>query len=139
MASAYERIQSGHLSKQQIETEKQRIKNLKQEINESKSRVRLNEARDEQQQKETKFYTDTYDDRMETIKLDNKYKDLQTIPKTLTEVLIRTKVGRTVVSKLEDGKPLSKSEIQYLRSLSFNNGIDERNWLKSFIGLFSKD
>lgn len=44
LASAYERIQSGDLSKKQIETEEQKIKNLKQEINESESRVELNKS-----------------------------------------------------------------------------------------------
>lgn len=122
-------------------SKKQRVK-AAAEIREIDARIRKLDAETEGQKLENKFNEDTMPDREEGIRLDNKYKDLQTIPKTLTEVLIRSKIGRSVVLKLENGQKLTHDEIKYLKSLEFRNGVDENpfsGWLKMLIGLTAKD
>lgn len=122
-------------------TKKERAK-AAAEIREIDARIRKLDTETEGQKLENKFNDDTMSDREKTIRLDNKYKDLQSIPKTLTEVLIRSKFGRSVVSKLENGQKLTHDEIKYLKSLEFRNGVDENpfsGWLKMLIGLTAKD
>lgn len=112
------------------------------EIAKNYADANLSNKKAEETSVDTQFARDTYSDREESIRLDNKYKDLQTIPHKLSEILIRSKVGRSVVSKLENGQKLSHDEIKYLKSLDFRNGVDENTfsgWLKMLIGLTAKD
>lgn len=102
----------------------------------------LSNKKAEETSVDTQYARDTLSDREESIRLDNKYKDLQTIPHKLSEILIRSKVGRSVVSKLENGQKLSHDEIKYLKSIEFRNGVDENTfsgWIKMLIGLTAKD
>ena len=150
-AKIYEDMQMQELTNKRAEylqiventnlTKKERAK-AAAEIREIDARIRKIDAETEGQKLENKFNEDTMPDREEGIRLDNKYKDLQSIPKTLTEVLIRSKIGRSVVSKLENGQKLTHDEIKYLKSLEFRNGVDENpfsGWLKMLIGLTAKD
>lgn len=150
-AKIYEDMQMQELTNKRAEylqiventnlTKKERAK-AAAEIREIDARIRKLDAETEGQKLENKFNEDTMPYREEAIRLDNKYKDLQSIPKTLTEVLIRSKVGRSVVLKLENGQKLTHDEIKYLKSLEFRNGVDENpfsGWLKMLIGLTAKD
>lgn len=119
-------------------TKKERAK-AAAEIREIDARIRKLDAETEGQKLENKFNEETMPDREEGIRLSNKYKDLQTIPNKVSDVLIRSKRGRSIVAKLEDGGSLTDDDINYLRSLSFVNGVDEKNWLKLLIAKFMKD
>ncbi len=102
----------------------------------------LSNKKAEETSVDTQFARDTYSAREESIRLDNKYKDLQTIPHKLSEILIRSKIGRSVVSKLENGQTLNHDEVKFLKSLDFRNGLDENTfsgWIKMLIGLTAKD
>lgn len=127
------------LTDAQIITEKGKPRVQLSEVRKNNSSANLSNKQAIQQEKETEFYDDTKELREESIRLDNKYKDLQTIPTRVSDVLIRTKRGRGIISKLEDGGNLTDDDISYLRSLSFLNGVDEKNWLKLLIARFMKD
>lgn len=127
------------LTDAQIVTEKGKPRVQFSEVRKNNASANLSNKQAIQQEKETEFYDDTKELREESIRLDNKYKDLQTIPTRVSDVLIRTKRGRRIVSKLEDGGNLTDDDISYLRSLSFLNSVDEKNWLKLLIARFMKD
>lgn len=127
------------LTDAQIVTEKGKPRVQLSEIRKNNSSANLSDKQAIQQEKETEFYNDTKELREESIRLDNKYKDLQTIPTRVSDVLVRTKRGRGIISKLEDGGSLTKDDINYLRSLSFLNGVDEKNCLKLLIARFMDD
>lgn len=127
------------LTDAQIVTEKGKPRIQISEINKNNASANLLDKQAIQQDKETEFYDDTRELREESIRLDNKYKDLRTIPTRVSDVLIRSKRGRRIISKLEDGGSLNNDDINYLRSLSFLNGVDEKNWLKLLIARFMDD
>lgn len=127
------------LTDAQIVTEKGKPRVQLSEVRKNNSLSNLSDKQAVQQEKETEFYNDTKELREESIRLDNKYKDLQTIPQRVSDVLVRSKRGRSIISKLEDGGSLTDDDINYLRSLSFVNGVDEKNWLKLLIAKFMKD
>ena len=127
------------LTDAQIVTEKGKPRVQLSEIRENNASANLSDKQAIQQEKETEFYNDTKELREESIRLDNKYKDLHTIPTRVSDVLVRSKRGRGIISKLEDGGSLTKDDINYLRSLSFLNGVDEKNWLKLLIARFMDD
>lgn len=129
----------GKLLDAQVVTENGKVLVQKSEIAKNYASANLSDKQALQQEKETDFYDDTKELREESIRLDNRYKDLKTIPTRVSDVLIRTKRGRGIISKLEDGGSLTKDDISYLRSLSFLNGIDEKNWLKLLIARFMED
>lgn len=127
------------LTDAQIVTEKGKPRVQLSEVRKNNASANLLDKQAIQQEKETEFYDDTKELREESIRLDNKYKDLQTIPSRVSDILIRTKRGRGIISKLEDGGDLTDDDINYLRSLSFLNGVDEKNWLKLLISRFMRD
>ena len=127
------------LTDAQIVTEKGKPRVQLSEVSKNNASANLSNKQAVQQEKETDFYNDTKELREESIRLDNKYKDLQTIPQRVSDVLVRSKRGRRIISKLEDGGWLTDDDINYLRSLSFVNGVDEKNWLKLLIAKFMKD
>lgn len=127
------------LTDAQIVTEKGKPRVQLSEVRKNNASANLSDKQAVQQEKETDFYDDTKELRKESIRLDNKYKDLQTIPQRVSDVLVRSKRGRSIISKLEDGGSLTDDDINYLRSLSFLNGVDEKNWLKLIIARFMDD
>lgn len=132
----------GKLLDAQVVTENGKVLVQQSEVAKNYADANLSNKKAEQTSLDTEFARDTYSDREETIRLDNKFKDLQTIPHKLSEILIRSKVGRSVVTKLENGQTLSPDEIKYLKSLEFRNGVDENTfsgWIKMLIGLTAKD
>lgn len=132
----------GKLLDAQVVVEKGIPRIQESEIAKNYADANLSNKKAEETSVDTQFARDTYSDREESIRLDNKYKDLQTIPHKLSEILIRSKVGRSVVSKLENGQTLNHDEIKYLKSLEFRNGVDENTfsgWIKMLIGLTAKD
>lgn len=132
----------GKLLDAQVVVEKGIPRIQESEVAKNYADANLSNKKAEETSVDTQFARDTYSDREESIRLDNKYKDLQTIPHKLSEILIRSKVGRSVVSKLENGQTLNHDEIKYLKSLEFRNGVDENTfsgWIKMLIGLTAKD
>lgn len=132
----------GKLLDAQVIVEKGIPRIQESEVAKNYADANLSNKKAEETSVDTQFARDTYSDREESIRLDNKYKDLQTIPHKLSEILIRSKVGRSVVSKLENGQTLNHDEIKYLKSLEFRNGVDENTfsgWIKMLIGLTAKD
>lgn len=132
----------GKLFDAQVVTENGKVLVQQSEIAKNYADANLSNKKAEETSVDTQFARDTYSDREESIRLDNKYKDLQTIPHKLSEILIRSKVGRSVVSKLENGQTLNHDEIKFLKSLEFRNGVDENTfsgWIKMLIGLTAKD
>lgn len=127
------------LTDAQIVTEKGKPRVQLSEVRKNNASANLSDKQAIQQDKETEFYDDTRELREESIRLDNKYKDLKTIPTKVSDVLIRSRRGRRIISKLEDGGSLNKDDINYLRSLSFLNGVNEKNWLKLLIARFMDD
>ena len=91
----------GKLLDAQVVTENGKVLVQQSEISKNYADANLSNKKAEETSVDTQFARDTYSDREESIRLDNKYKDLQTIPHKLSEILIRSKVGRSVVSKLE--------------------------------------
>lgn len=132
----------GKLLDAQVVTENGKVLVQQSEIAKNYADANLSDKKAEETSVDTQYARDTLSDREESIRLDNKYKDLQTIPHKLSEILIRSKVGRSVVSKLENGQKLSHDEIKYLKSIEFRNGVDENTfsgWIKMLIGLTAKD
>lgn len=127
------------LTDAQIITEKGKPRVQFSEVRRNNASANLSDKQAIQQDKETEFYNDTKELREESIRLDNKYKDLQTIPSKVSDILIRTRRGRRIISRLEDGDSLTDDDINYLRSLSFLNGVNEKNWLKLVISRFMRD